>query len=76
MQRPDDDEPEQPGGHAARRLEDFLRGRLPPGVSPEQLNPELAKKKKDESGPQGDDAPAPKDDRDQQSREKPGDLAT
>ena len=68
MQKPDEDEPEQPGGHAARRLEDFLKGRLPPGASPEELNPELgknelAKKKKGESGAQGEEGPAPNDDR-------------
>jgi hypothetical protein len=36
-----------PGGHAADRLKEFLRERLPPGASPDELNPELAKKKKD-----------------------------
>jgi hypothetical protein len=43
----DDDASGQPGGHAARRLRDFLRGRLPPGASPEELNPELLEEKKD-----------------------------
>lgn len=48
MGEPEDDA-STPGGHAARRLEEFLKGRLPPGSSPDDLNPELAKKKKDNS---------------------------
>ena len=45
-------EKEPPGGPPARRREEFLKSRLPQGVSPEELNPEIAKKKKDESGSQ------------------------
>jgi len=31
------------GGHAAERLREFLRKRLPPGTSPEELNPAAGK---------------------------------
>jgi hypothetical protein len=45
----DNAEKELPGGPPARRLEEFLKSRLPQGVLPQELNPEIAKKKKDES---------------------------
>jgi hypothetical protein len=51
MGESEDDSPEKPGGRAARRLEDFLKRRLPPGVSAEELNPELAEKNKDKRDP-------------------------
>ena len=39
-QTDEDDAERSPGGHAARRLEEFLKRRLPPGGSSEDLNPE------------------------------------
>ena len=47
MERPGDPEPEAKGGRAAERLREFLKERLPEGGSPEELNPEAAKPKKD-----------------------------
>jgi hypothetical protein len=47
MRKKGEDSPSVPGGHAAERLREFLRERLPPGASPDELNPELAKNKKD-----------------------------
>jgi hypothetical protein len=58
----DDDASGQPGGHAARRLRDFLRGRLPPGASPEELNPDLLDEKKDEDAAKDKKRSTPKDD--------------
>jgi len=46
MRRPGDSKPEPEGGRAAERLRDFLSKRLPPGGSPEDLNPERAKEAK------------------------------
>jgi len=48
-QKPDDDEETPPGGRAAERLKEFLERRLPPGHSPEELNPEAA----EDEGPEG-----------------------
>ena len=62
MRKSDDDGTEPPGGRAAKRLEEFLKGRLPPGVSPEELNPGLAQEQKDEGGAQEEDRDAHKDD--------------
>ena len=58
MRNPEDDQPTPPGGRAAERLKEFLERRLPPGASPEELNPEIAEKKQeeekqDEVGPPG-----------------------
>jgi len=69
MGDPEEDDAPTPGGHAARRLEEFLKGRLPPGGSPDELNPELAEKKRDnsqtrkedKSGPQTGEPPPSKD---------------
>jgi hypothetical protein len=47
MRRPGDTEREPKGGRAAERLREFLKERLPPGASPEELNPEAAKSKKE-----------------------------
>ena len=47
MRKKGEDSPSVPGGHAAERLREFLRERLPPGAPPDELNPELAKNKKD-----------------------------
>ena len=46
MKRPNENEPEPKGGRAAERLREFLKERLPEGVSPEELNPEAEKRKK------------------------------
>jgi hypothetical protein len=51
MKRPGDKEAEPEGGRAAERLREFLKERLPQGASPEELNPEAAKwKKENEEG--------------------------
>jgi len=50
MERPGDNEPEPEGGRAAERLREFLRERLPAGASPEELNAEIAKWKKENEG--------------------------
>jgi len=42
MKKPGDETPDPPGGRAAERLREFLDQRLPPGASPEDLNPEIA----------------------------------
>ena len=47
MRKKGEEPPSAPGGHAADRLNEFLRERLPPGASPDELNPELPKNKKD-----------------------------
>ena len=52
----------QPGGHAARRLRDFLWGRLPPGATSEQLNPDLLDEKKDKDAVKDEKRSTPKDD--------------
>lgn len=55
MRKKGDDSPSVPGGHAAERLQEFLRERLPSGASPDELNPELAKnnnKKDSDRGPE------------------------
>jgi hypothetical protein len=44
MRKQPEDAPSAPGGHAAERLREFLRERLPAGAPPEELNPELIKK--------------------------------
>jgi hypothetical protein len=49
-QRPDDDKEAPPGGRAAERLKEFLERRLPPGHSPEELNPEAADDEEPEGG--------------------------
>jgi hypothetical protein len=63
MKRPGDDEPEPEGGRAAERLREFLQERLPAGASPEELNAEIAKWKKENEGePSGEtdaDHPTP-----------------
>ena len=46
MRKKGEDSPLVPGGHAAERLREFLRERLPPGAPPDELNPELARDKK------------------------------
>ena len=69
MGQSDDDEASgPPGGHAARRLQDFLRGRLPPGVSPEKLNPELLEETKDKDAVKGEKRSTPKNDIDQDQK--------
>lgn len=50
MRRPGDNEPEPEGGRAAERLREFLQERLPAGASPEELNAEIAKLKKENEG--------------------------
>jgi hypothetical protein len=50
MRRPGDTEAEPEGGRAAERLREFLKKRLPPGASPEELNAEIAKWKKENEG--------------------------
>jgi hypothetical protein len=53
MRKKGEEFPSTPGGHAAERLREFLRERLPPGTSPDELNPESSKNKKDkERGPE------------------------
>jgi len=47
MRKKSEDSSSVPGGHAAERLREFLRERLPPGASPDELNPDLAKNKPD-----------------------------
>jgi len=42
MRNREDETPEGADDKAAERLKDFLKRRLPPGLSPEELNPELA----------------------------------
>ena len=59
MRNPEDDQPSPPGGRAAERLREFLEKRLPPGASPEELNPEVAEEKRkkeneEESSPPGE----------------------
>ena len=41
MRKQPEDAPSVPGGHAAERLREFLRERLPPGTSTDALNPEI-----------------------------------
>jgi hypothetical protein len=47
MVKKGEDSASGPGGHAGERLREFLRERLHPGASPDELNPELARTKKD-----------------------------
>ncbi len=42
MKKPGDDTPDPPGGRAAERLREFLEKRLPPGATPDDLNPDIA----------------------------------
>lgn len=55
MRRPGDNEPEPEGGRAAERLREFLQKRLPAGASPEELNAEIAKWKKENEGEPSDE---------------------
>jgi len=41
MKRPGDNEPDPVGGRAAERLREFLRERLPEGMSPDEANPHI-----------------------------------
>jgi hypothetical protein len=71
MRKQAEDAPSVPGGHAAERLREFLRGRLPPGTSPEELNPEFIEKPKHKDrGPEEKEAEE-KDNADE-SRGEPG----
>lgn len=56
MKKPGDETPDPPGGRAAERLREFLEKRLPPGATPEDLNPEIADDEAD-AGDASDDAP-------------------
>jgi hypothetical protein len=57
MRKQPEDAPSVPGGHAAERLREFLRGRLPAGASTDELNPELVEKaKRKDGGPDQRDA--------------------
>ena len=49
MKRPGDNEPEPPGGRAAERLREFLRQRLPPNASPEEIRAEAERLAKEET---------------------------
>jgi hypothetical protein len=62
MRRPEDDKPEDIGGREAERLKDFLKRKLPPGMPPEELNPEFAgqekvQKEKIDTGPEEESPP-------------------
>lgn len=46
----DDDKEPPAGGRAAERLKEFLERRLPPGHSPEELNPDAAEDQETEAG--------------------------
>jgi hypothetical protein len=56
MRRRGQDEPEPEGERAAERLREFLKKRLPPGASPEELNAEIAKWTKENQNRSGDEA--------------------
>jgi hypothetical protein len=56
MKKPGDETPDPPGGRAAERLREFLEKRLPPGATPDDLNPEIADGDAD-VGDTSDDAP-------------------
>jgi hypothetical protein len=45
MRKPGDDKQPPPGGRAAERLREFLRARLPPGSSPDEVNPAIPDEK-------------------------------
>lgn len=47
MRKPNDDMQPPPGGRAAERLREFLRGRLPPTSSPDDVNPAIPDEKSD-----------------------------
>jgi len=49
MKRPDDKEPEAAGGRAAERLREFLRQRLPPEASAEEVQAEAERLTKEET---------------------------
>jgi hypothetical protein len=49
MKRPGDNEPEPAGGRAAERLREFLRQRLPENASPEEVQAETERWKKQEA---------------------------
>jgi hypothetical protein len=49
MNRPGDKEPEPSGGRAAERLKEFLRQRLPPDASPEEIQAESERLEKEEA---------------------------
>jgi hypothetical protein len=40
VKRPGENKPDPVGGRAAERLREFLRERLPEGMSPEEINPQ------------------------------------
>ena len=56
MKKPGEDEPEPPGGRAARRLEEFLAQRLP--QDPDAL-PEIPGERGDEPAAGGPKEPSP-----------------
>lgn len=47
MRRPSDDKQWPSGGPAAERLREFLRARLPPTNSPDDVNPAIPDEKTD-----------------------------
>jgi hypothetical protein len=67
------DRPSPPGGRAAERLREFLRGRLPAGATPDELNPALENKKEDDAGQESKSSRGGPgdDDRDADERGKP-----
>lgn len=58
-QKPDDNKETPPGGRAAERLKEFLERRLPPGHSPEELNPEAAENEEPEEDAEKSDDEGP-----------------
>jgi hypothetical protein len=46
MRKDAENMPSEPNGHAAERLREFLRERVPPGTFPEEVNPGLKEKEK------------------------------
>jgi hypothetical protein len=49
MKRPGDHDPEPPGGGAAERLREFLRQRLPPNASDEEIQADVERLAKEET---------------------------
>jgi hypothetical protein len=62
MKRPGDNEPEPEGGRAAERLREFLRQRLPPDASAEEIQAETERWKQKNEVEQEPSSPPQKPD--------------
>jgi len=67
--RPDDTNPEPPGGRAAERLREFMNERFPEGLPPEQSPlPDALREQADEQGDRSPEGPDEEESKDSERR--------